>query len=176
MMEKEKNVLEDTQANEYLYEYDSPLGSMTAVSDGKYLCGLWFEGQKHFNGHNQRMLPVFEKTREWLDCYFSGGVPDFLPPLSLKGTEFRKEVWEELLKIPYGKTISYGEIAAVIAERRGIERMSSRAVGQAVGHNPISIIVPCHRVIGADGSLTGYGGGLEKKVFLLSLEKARERD
>ena len=122
--------------------------------------------------HHEAELPVFEQTKRWLDSYFSGQIPDFLPPLSLKGTDFRMEVWEELLKIPYGKTVSYGEIAAAVARKRGLDRMSAQAVGGAVGHNPVAIIVPCHRVVGKDGSLTGYGGGLDKKTALLSLEKA----
>jgi methylated-DNA-[protein]-cysteine S-methyltransferase len=116
-------------------------------------------------------LPVFEETCRWLDVYFAGGVPDFTPPLALHGTPFRKAVWEILLTIPYGKTMTYGEIAARIAEQRGRQRLSAQAVGGAVGHNPVAIIVPCHRVIGADGSLTGYAAGLDKKHLLLQLEQ-----
>lgn len=114
---------------------------------------------------------VFRRTEKWLDIYFAGRDPGFLPPLSTKGTPFQEEVWEILKEIPYGKTVSYGEIAMRIAEKRGIKRMAAQAVGGAVGRNPIAIIVPCHRVVGSDGSLTGYGGGLDRKVELLKLEK-----
>ena len=111
----------------------------------------------------------------WLDLYFSGQKPDFLPPLYSEGTAFQKSVWEILLQIPYGKTISYGEIAHQLAEKRGIPRMSAQAVGGAIGRNPIAIIIPCHRVEGADGSLTGYAGGIDKKVKLLELEQSNGR-
>ena len=110
-------------------------------------------------------------TEKWLDIYFSGNIPDFTPPISLSGTPFKLMIWEMLRGIPYGETVSYGDIAKQAAEKRGIEKMSSQAVGGAVGKNPVAIIIPCHRVIGADGSLTGYGGGIEKKEFLLRLEK-----
>lgn len=113
---------------------------------------------------------VFDCTKKWLDSYFSGHNPDFTPPICLKGTSFQEDVWEILNRIPYGKVISYGEIARQIAEKRGLKRMSAQAVGGAVGRNPISIIVPCHRVIGSDGSLTGYAGGLDKKTELLKIE------
>ena len=176
-MEKNRSEADLKETAGYTFRYDSPLGIMTGISDGEKLCGLWFSGQKYFDKdtrqcREEEQLPVFQQTKRWLDCYFSGGIPGFLPPLLLKGTDFRMEVWEELMKIPYGKTVSYGKIAAAVAEKRGLERMSAQAVGGAVGHNPISIIVPCHRVIGADGSLTGYGGGLDKKIALLSLEGA----
>ena len=115
-------------------------------------------------------LPVFEKTRRWLDAYFRGEKPDFTPPLSVETTPFRRAVWELLLTIPYGQTMTYGEIAAEIARRRGLSGMSAQAVGGAVGRNPISLIIPCHRVVGTGGSLTGYAGGIEKKVKLLELE------
>lgn len=118
----------------------------------------------------EKSLLIFSETKRWLDVYFSGTFPDFMPPLDLRGTDFRMEVWHELLKIPYGKTVSYGDIAAKLARKKGIEKMSSRAVGGAVGHNPVAIIVPCHRVVGTNGSLTGYGGGIERKVKLLQLE------
>ncbi|MGN0733289.1 MAG: methylated-DNA--[protein]-cysteine S-methyltransferase [Emergencia sp.] len=124
--------------------------------------------------HNEvSKLPVFEQTRRWLDIYFEGREPDFTPPLHLIGTDFRKEVWDILKQIPYGQTKTYGEIAEELAARRGIRRMSAQAVGGAVGHNNISIIVPCHRVIGADGSLTGYAGGTDIKAELLRLEGAQ---
>ena len=116
-------------------------------------------------------LPVFNDTRRWLDMYFAGQIPDFLPRLSPQGTAFRQSVWDMLLAIPYGQTTSYGELAKEIASRRQTEKMSAQAVGGAVGHNPIAIIIPCHRVIGKDGSLTGYGGGLWRKEWLLQLER-----
>ena len=116
--------------------------------------------------------PVLEQTVKWLDLYFSGQKPDFTPPLHLIGSEFRLAVWKILLEIPYGQMTTYKELAGRIAEQRGIKSMSAQAVGGAVGHNPISIIVPCHRVLGTDGSLTGYAGGIDKKISLLTLEKA----
>lgn len=122
--------------------------------------------------YKERQLPVFELAARWLDMYFAGKKPDFTPPLSMRGTRFRRDVWEILLTIPYGKTVTYGEIADRISKRRGGGRVSAQAVGGAVAHNPISLIVPCHRVIGADGSLTGYAGGLERKARLLELEGA----
>ena len=114
-------------------------------------------------------LPIFMQTCNWLDIYFSGKEPGFTPPISLHTTPFRKAVYDILLTIPYGQTMTYGEIALILAEKQGMERMSAQAVGSAVGHNPISIIIPCHRVVGADGSLTGYAGGLDKKTALLKL-------
>lgn len=161
---------------EYIQHYDSPLGSVTMSSDGEALTGLWFDGQKYFGAtlqeeKEEEELPVFRETKRWLDSYFAGKMPDFTPPLSMKnGSAFRQEVWKILLTIPYGKTMTYGEIAACIAKQRGLKRMSAQAVGGAVGHNPISIIVPCHRVIGTNGNLTGYAGGLNKKIELLKLE------
>ncbi|MBO5998374.1 MAG: methylated-DNA--[protein]-cysteine S-methyltransferase [Lachnospiraceae bacterium] len=161
---------------EYTYHYASPLGGLTLESDGQALTGLWFEGPEYAGppagGKEDNVLPVFTETVRWLDIYFSGKEPDFTPPLSMRTTPFRQAVWEIMLTIPYGQTMSYGEIARRIAERRGIPRMAAQAVGGAVGHNAISIIIPCHRVIGADGDLTGYGGGLDKKIKLLELEKA----
>lgn len=152
-------------------------------SDGNALTGLWFEGQKYFGVdfpkekivYEQKELPIFEETIRWLDLYFSGKEPDFLPELSLNGTEFRKEVWKLLLEIPYGETVTYGEIAGKIAKKKGLLTMSAQAVGGAVGHNPISILVPCHRVVGSDGSLTGYAGGLDKKLALLTLEQKNHK-
>lgn len=146
------------------------------ASDGTALTGLWFDEQKYFAegiepDAEEKKLPVFDEAMHWLDIYFSGRRPDFTPPLNLeKGTAFRKEVWQLLLQIPYGETITYGELAAQLAAHRGLKRMSAQAVGGAVGHNPISIIVPCHRVVGTGGSLTGYAGGLAKKLALLKLE------
>ena len=161
----------------YTYHYTSPLGSITLASDGKSLTGLWFDGQKYFpykliSESIETELPIFTQTCNWLDIYFSGRNPDFIPPISLNTTPFRKAVYDILLTIPYGHTMTYGEIANIIAKQKGVERMSAQAVGGAVGHNPVSIIIPCHRVVGADGSLTGYAGGLNKKIELLKLEKA----
>ena len=161
---------------EYIHHYDSPLGGITMASDGKALTGLWFDGQKYFgNGLDKDVrkdiLPVFDQTVQWLNIYFSGKAPGFTPPLNMKTTPFRKEVWEILLTIPFGKTMTYGEIANRIARQNGLSRMSAQAVGGAVGHNAISLIIPCHRVVGANGSLTGYAGGIDKKAKLLALEQ-----
>lgn len=160
---------------QYMTTYQSPLGELLLAADEKGLTGIWFDGGKYFAEgldaeHEKGQLPVLETAKSWLDIYFAGREPDFTPPLHMIGSPFRLSVWKHLLEIPYGETITYGEIAKRIAREMGIERMSAQAVGGAVGHNPVSIIVPCHRVIGADGSLTGYAGGLEKKVRLLTLE------
>ena len=162
---------------DYTHHYESPLGGITLASDGEALIGLWFDGQKYFadsleREHKERPLPVFDEANRWLDIYFSGRAPDFTPPLSMKTTQFRKAVWEIMLTIPYGKTMTYGEIADRIAKEKGLVRMSAQAVGGAVGHNSISLIIPCHRVVGTNGSLTGYAGGIDKKVKLLTMEKA----
>ena len=162
----------------YISKYSSPIGEITMSSDGEGLTGLWFDGQKYFGNNSdidnsaEKELSVFEATKKWLDIYFSGNVPDFTPKLKLNGTDFQFEVWNILLKIPYGKMITYKDIAEILAQQKEIGRMSAQAVGGAVGHNPIGIIVPCHRVIGSNGSLTGYAGGLDKKEYLLKLEKA----
>ena len=161
----------------YISHYRSPLGDILLAADQNCLTGLWFEGQKYFALHldkerEEKEIPVFEKTKEWLDIYFSGKEPDFTVTLRFIGTDFQKEVWKILCSIPYGQTMTYGEIAGKLAEKRGKKSMSAQAVGGAVGHNRISILVPCHRVVGSDGSLTGYAGGIEKKVKLLTLEKA----
>lgn len=147
------------------------MGGITLASDGEHLIGLWFDGQAHFaetldSENREASLPVFDQTARWLNLYFSGNVPDFTPPLRMRTTAFRRRVWEILLTIPYGQTATYGEIAA----RMGLSPASARAVGGAVGHNAISIIIPCHRVVGADGRLTGYAGGVERKAALLRLE------
>ena len=160
----------------YIYHYNSPLGSITLASDGESLTGLWFDGQKHFphkliSESIESELPIFTQTCNWLDINFNGRIPDFTPPIFLQTTPFRKVVYYILLTIPYGQTMTYGEIANIIAEQNGVERMSAQAVGGAVGHNPVSIIIPCHRVVGADGSLTGYASGLDRKIELLKLEK-----
>lgn len=162
---------------EYTHHYESPLGGITLASNGKALIGLWFDGQKYFadaleNEHKEKPLPVFETADKWLDIYFSGKAPDFTPPLSMKTTQFRKAVWEIMLTIPYGQTMTYGEIADRIAKEKGLAHMSAQAVGGAVGHNSISLIIPCHRVVGTNGSLTGYAGGIDKKVKLLTMEGA----
>lgn len=144
----------------YIQHYNSYVGGITLASDGDALTGLWFDGQKYFAGNiddeiEEKDLPVFAQARKWLDIYFSGHDPGFTPALILDSTPFRMVVWEILLTIPFGKTMTYGEIADRIAEMKGVRRMSAQAVGHAVGHNPISLIIPCHRVIGADGSMTG---------------------
>ena len=161
---------------EYTHHYHSPLGGITLASDGEALTGLWFDGQKYFldtlcKEHEEKELPVFEQADHWLDLYFSGTAPSFTPPLKPKGTAFRKAVSEIMLSIPYGQTMTYGEIAGKIAKQRGLAQMSAQAVGGAVGHNPISIIIPCHRVVGTNGSLTGYAGGIDRKAQLLILEE-----
>ena len=153
----------------YTARYDSPLGTMLLASDGSALTALDFDDTGDCIRGMQKGLPVFEETFRWLDLYFSGKVPDCMPQLAPKGTAFQHAVWDILRTIPYGKTTTYGRIAAQLAETRG-GRMSAQAVGGAVGRNPISILIPCHRVIGADGSLTGYAGGMERKEFLLQLE------
>ena len=160
---------------QYSSRYHSPMGGILLAGDGNGLTGLWFEGQKYFALHldkeqEEREIPLFELAKGWLDVYFSGREPDFSVPLHLMGTAFQKEVWEILRSIPYGHTMTYGEIAKQLAEKRGLPHMSAQAVGGAVGRNPISILVPCHRVVGADGSLTGYAGGIDKKGRLLKLE------
>ena len=160
---------------QYISHYRSPIGDILLAADEIGLTGLWFEGQKYFplypdKEYEEKEIPIFEKVKTWLDIYFSGKEPDFTVPLHFTGTDFQNEVWSILCTIPYGQTMTYGEIAKQIAARKGLPRMSAQAVGGAVGHNKISIIVPCHRVVGANGSLTGYAGGIEKKVKLLELE------
>ena len=155
--------------------YDSPLGRILIASDGDGLTGLWFEGQKYYASTATDIIcntpdRHIDSAKQWLNIYFSGGKPDYTPVLSLHGTAFRMEVWKILQTIPYGETMTYGEIAAVMAKRRGSGIVSARAVGGAAGHNPVSIIVPCHRVTGSGGTLTGYAGGLERKKALLELE------
>ena len=160
----------------YTNYYNSPIGRITMASEGTALIGLWFEGQKYFADSikeecTEKDLDIFDDTSRWLDIYFSGKEPDFTPKILITGTPFRKSVAEIMLTIPYGKTMTYGEIANVIAKEKGIAKMSAQAVGGAVGHNSISIIIPCHRVVGTNCSLTGYAGGLDKKIQLLKLEK-----
>lgn len=165
----------------YFTNYNSPFGKMTMAGDENNLFGLWFEGQKYYqSGISDELirkdnLSVFKIITEWLDDYFAGKNPSIKNlPLAPRGNEFRQSVWKILCEIPYGKTITYGEIAEKTAHQRGIEKMSAQAVGGAVGHNPISIIIPCHRVIGKNGSLTGYAGGIELKRKLLELEKPKK--
>ena len=164
---------------EYIHRYDSPLGGVTLASDGEALTGLWFDGQKYFADglsaeHEERELPVFALVDRWLDIYFSGREPDFTPPLRLSGTPFRKAVWEVLLTVPWGRTVTYAQVAEAAAKRLGRPRSSARAAGGAVGRNPVSLIVPCHRVVGSGGALTGYAGGTDRKRRLLELEQAKK--
>ena len=161
----------------YKTHYDSPLGGMLLSADDKGLTGLWFDGQKYFayglvesEACEEQENPILNEAKHWMDIYFSGKEPDFDLPISLSGTDFQKKVWGILCTIPYGKTMTYGQIAAQIAAEQGAAHMSAQAVGGTVGHNPLSIIVPCHRVVGANGSLTGYAGGIDRKVKLLTLE------
>ena len=157
---------------DYTTHYDSPLGGITMASDGTALVGLWFDGQKYFadtlaEEHEERPdLAVFDQTRRWLDIYFSGKAPDFTPALLMRTSPFRKKVWQLLMEIPFGQTMTYGDIA------HRLNCKGAQAVGGAVGHNSISLIIPCHRIIGSNGSLTGYAGGIEKKAFLLQMEHA----
>ncbi len=161
----------------YTQTYSSPLGEVLLSADDMGLSGLWFAGQRYFArtlppGAVSRETPVLTASKRWLDCYFSGKRPDFLPPLHLIGTDFQQAVWNLLLEIPYGQTVTYGALARTLAQQLGKPAMSAQAVGAAVGRNPVSIIVPCHRVVGADGNLTGYAGGVERKLQLLQLEGA----
>ena len=161
---------------QYTNKYESPLGGITLAADEIGLTGLWFEGQKYFalyldKENEEKELPVFVQAKKWLDIYFSGNEPDFKLPLHFTGSAFQNEVWEILYQIPYGQTTTYGTIAGQLAAKKGLARMSAQAVGGAVAHNEISVIVPCHRVVGGNGSLTGYAGGIDKKIALLKLEK-----
>lgn len=163
----------------YTKTVSSPVGDLVLVSDGEYLIGLFIAGQKYFmDGCSKELyenndLEVFHIVEEWLKSYFAGANLSIKSlPLKPAGTNFRQIVWQELLNIPYGDTITYKELGKKVAVRLGKSSMSSQAIGGAVGHNPISIIIPCHRVIGTNGSLTGYAGGLDKKEYLLALEKA----
>ena len=162
---------------QYIDHYQSPMGGILLAADDVGLTGLWFEGQKYNAykldpNHKEKALPVFEQAKDWLDIYFSGREATFTPTLHMMGTNFQISVWEILQDIPYGKTMTYGEIAQRIAKQNGLQRMSAQAIGGAVGHNEISLIIPCHRVVGSNGSLTGYAGGIDKKKKLLSLEQA----
>ena len=166
---------------DYVFQYISPLGKIFMASDGEALIGLWLEGQKYFlqtlgPDAKEADLPIFRQTAAWLDAYFAGKRPQSgsgtvsdalteLPRLAPRGSEFRQRVWRLLLEIPYGEVTTYGALAKKLGSS-----LSAQAVGGAVGHNPISILIPCHRVVGSDGSLTGYAGGIEKKAALLRLE------
>ena len=161
----------------YKTTYKTPEGFSDIImnSDGEYITGLWFEGSrdtlKHKLDCEEKELPIFEETKNWLDIYFNGKEPQFTPKYKIENlTPFRKDVIGIMNNIPYGKIVTYNDISKIIAEKKGIERMSSQAVGGAVGWNPICIIIPCHRVVGSNGSLTGYGGGIRNKVKLLELE------
>ena len=161
----------------YKTDCNSPVGVITLGFDGGNLVGLWMTGQKYFGDtvkgemRPNDDLPVFQQTKAWLDRYFNREKPEISElPLAPAGGEFRQAVWRILCEIPYGQVMTYGKIAEKIARRRGLKRMSAQAVGGAVGHNPISLIIPCHRVVGVDGSLTGYSGGLDKKIKLLEFE------
>ncbi len=161
----------------YTRHYESPLGGILLAADEAGLTGLWFDGQKYFAltlaaEHTEGETPALLAAERWLDLYFSGREPDFTPPLHPIGSPFQREVWDLLLRIPYGQTTTYGALAGQLAARHGAARMSAQAVGGAVGHNEISLIIPCHRVVGAGGSLTGYAGGIQKKIRLLELEGA----
>lgn len=166
---------------QYTSRYRSPLGEMLLAADETGVTGLWFAGQKYFarhldKEHAEKEIPLFATVKHWLDVYFAGNEPDLTVPLHFTGTAFQNEVWGILCAIPYGRTTTYGEIAKQLAARRGLPHMSAQAVGGAVGHNPISILVPCHRVVGLGGSLTGYAGGLERKRCLLALEQGRGKE
>lgn len=166
---------------QYTSKYKSPFGEIVIAADEKGLTGLWFVGQKYFalyldKENKEKEIQILKDTKKWLDIYFSGKNPDFKLPLHFTGTDFQNEVWKILYSIPYGKTMTYGEIANILAKQMGFKRMSAQAVGGAVGKNEISIIVPCHRVVGTNGSLTGYAGGISKKIALLKLEKGYQKN
>lgn len=159
----------------YFEAYNSPLGLIYLTSDGDFLTGLWFKDSKDSLKHHyniKKELPIFKETKKWLDLYFNGSIPNFTPRYKINNLiPFRKQVIDIMNEIPYGKVITYNDIALKIAKIKGIKKMSAQAVGGAVGWNPICIIVPCHRVIGANNNLTGYGGGLKNKIELLKIEK-----
>ena len=182
-MKKLNNVQEETKKHQiakilnlnYISYYQSPIGNMLLSANTIGLNGLWFEGQKIIQSsheqYQEKEIALFKQVKTWLDIYFLGKKPNFSIPLYLIGTKFQKEIWQILCGIPYGQTTTYGEIAKQLAKKRGIVRMSAQAVGGAVGRNNIAILIPCHRVIGVNGSLVGYAGGLDKKTKLLKLEK-----
>lgn len=159
----------------YISHYNSPLGEILLAADEKGLTGLWFEGAKYYARclpveHREGVLPVLEEAKRWLDIYFTGQEPDFVPTLHITGSGFQRDVWKILQEIPYGTITTYGAIAQKVVQQQNVQRMSAQAVGGAVGHNDIALIIPCHRVVGAKGNLTGYAGGVDKKAALLRLE------
>lgn len=159
----------------YTLHYDSPLGGILLAADDVGLTGLWFDGEPYFAEgldpeHTAQETPILQQAERWLKVYFSGREPGFTPPLHPMGSPFRQAVWELLLQIPYGQTTTYGALAKQLAKKQGRPRMSAQAVGGAVGHNRIAILIPCHRVVGTNGSLTGYAGGIDKKEKLLRME------
>lgn len=159
--------------------YSSPVGMITLAAEGNALKGLWFDGQRYDRStlsasFEEQDLPVFQETFRWLDLYFAGKCPDFMPDIMLCGTAYRKEIWDILKDIPYGRTVTYKDVAEQYFRRHG-RKTSPRAAGNAVSHNPVSLIIPCHRVVGSDHGLTGYAGGLSRKQYLLDLEQARIR-
>lgn len=161
----------------YTSMYQSPVGEILLAADDIGVVGVWFKDEKYYaycldKENEPKETPVIKELKQWLDVYFSGEKPDFEPPIHMIGTPFRIEVWTILHQIPYGTTTTYNEIAKQIAKNRGLERMSAQAVGTAVGKNNINLIVPCHRVIGTNNSLTGYAGGIDKKITFLKLEGA----
>ncbi len=160
---------------QYTNIYQSPIGEILLVCDNKGLTGLWIKGAKYYadglsDKYIEESTPILESAKKWLDIYFSGTKPEFIPPLHLIGSDFQVSVWNILLKIPYGHTTTYSNIAKEIAKQNNLSGMSAQAVGGAVGHNKISIIIPCHRVVGKNGSLTGYAGGIDRKIKLLTIE------
>lgn len=168
-------MMKRVERNAFCIKYSSKIGEILLASDGENLTGLWFVGQKYFADNLEKEnvekdLPIFRQVKEWLDIYFSGKSPTFVPPLCFGNiSDFRRRVWEIMLKIPFGETTTYGKIAKQIEKETG-KKVSAQAVGGAVGHNSISIIIPCHRVLGSKASLTGYAGGIDKKIELLKLE------
>lgn len=159
----------------YVTKYNSPIGQLTLISEGEYLTNLYIEGQIYYLDNRIKYLKkdnleIFIQTKKWLNMYFEGNIPNIKLKIKLKGTPFQEEVWHILTTIPYGKIITYKDIANKIAKKKNIKIMSSQAVGRAVGNNPISIIIPCHRVIGTNGKLTGYNGGINLKRRLLNIE------
>ena len=163
------------EKKEQSYYYNSPIGRIILEGNEGTLLGLWFESSRNYKGRgpietSAPPLPFFVETSRWLDIYFSGKAPGFIPRMEIQGSAFMKSVCQIMLEIPFGQTTTYGAIAKEICHRMNKQRMSAQAVGGAVGHNPISLIIPCHRVIGSDGKLTGYGGGIDKKQWLLNME------
>jgi methylated-DNA-[protein]-cysteine S-methyltransferase len=192
--QKQADQANQSEQVQYVKKYRSPIGMFTLASDGDHLTGLWLKGQKYFGAtltndeidkkgeigeiggvgevdDSANKLPLFHLVEQWLDAYFQGKQPELSLPLAPKGSPFRQNVWDILCQIPYGEVITYGDIAKKMAQKLGKDTMSAQAIGGAVGHNPISIIIPCHRVVGANGSLTGYAGGIENKIKLLELEQ-----